>query len=342
MSVITFKPKQTTKKLINALPERARDVMSKRYGLGESNSRMTLEAIGEEYSITRERVRQIENAALGIIRRSDVFKKERAVFDELEELVIKLGGVVSEEDFLSHISKDKNVQNHIHFLLVLGDSFIKEKEDEHFRHRWVVDKEIADKVHESLHKLYNGLSAEDLIPEMEIIERFLEHLKDISEKYRNEEILKRWLSLSKSIGRNPLGEYGAAHSPNVHARGMRDYAFLIIRRHGSPMHFTEVANAISDTFGRKAHVATTHNELIKDPRFVLVGRGLYALTDWGYERGVVKDVIRKILKNEGPLTRQEIIDRVLKERYVKDNTVLVNLQDSKYFKKSKDGRYAAT
>ena len=113
-----------------------------------------------------------------------------------------------------------------------------------------------------------------------------------------------------------------------------------MRRHGSPMHFREVAKAIGETFDRDAHVATTHNELIKDGRFVLVGRGIYALKEWGYTEGVVKDVIRAILKKEGPLNKDQVIDRVMKERYLKKNTILVNLQNSKYFKKLKDGRYA--
>ena len=105
------------------------------------------------------------------------------------------------------------------------------------------------------------------------------------------------------------------------------------------MHFKEVADAIQNLFSRKAHVATTHNELIKDKRFVLVGRGLYALSEWGYSAGVVKDVLREILSTHGPLTREEIIDKVRKERYVKDNTIIVNLQDSSLFKKLPDGNY---
>ena len=116
---------------------------------------------------------------------------------------------------------------------------------------------------------------------------------------------------------------------------VRDYAYLIIRKHGSPIHFREVANLIEKTFKKRAHFATTHNELIKDARFVLVGRGLYALSEWGYEKGVVKDVIASILKKEGPMAKDEIIKKVLKERYVKENTVLVNLQNPKFFKKNK-------
>jgi hypothetical protein len=106
------------------------------------------------------------------------------------------------------------------------------------------------------------------------------------------------------------------------------------------MHFGDVADAIVDLFSKKAHVATTHNELMKDPRFVLVGRGLYALAEWGYSPGVVRDVIRDVLKKK-PLTREQVLDEVKKVRYVKDNTILVNLNDSRYFKKSKTGTYSA-
>lgn len=339
MSTITFKPKQTVKRLLASLSPRALDVIVKRYGLGDNIERMTLESIGSVYSITRERVRQIENFALATIKKSDAFKKEKEVFSEINKLVVSMGGVVCEEDFLMHISRDASMQNHLFFLLVLGDEFKREKEDEHFKHRWIVDDKTSMKVHDGLRKLFESLSHDDLVPEGEIVSAFLEHLKEVADTYKNEEIIKRWLSLSKTIGKNPLGEWGVANSHNVSARGMRDYAYLIIRKHGSPMHFTEVAEAITEVFHKKAHVATCHNELIKDSRFVLVGRGLYALSSWGYEKGVVKDVIVKVLKKEGPLSKKDIIDRVLKERYVKENTVFVNLQDAKLFKKTKDSKY---
>jgi hypothetical protein len=116
-------------------------------------------------------------------------------------------------------------------------------------------------------------------------------------------------------------------------------AYLALKRHGSPMHFGEVAKAISELFNKRAHEATCHNELIKDKRFVLVGRGLYALTEWGYSRGVVKDVIKSILAG-GPLNKKEIVERVKRERYVKDGTILVNLQDTRLFTRHTDGTFA--
>jgi DNA-directed RNA polymerase delta subunit len=214
------------------------------------------------------------------------------------------------------------------------------KEDPEFKHRWHIDGQLAKKVYDALRKLYKSLNDDDLVPESEMIETFLENLKDVNEKYRNEEVAKRWLNISKHISKNPLGEWGKASSQNVKTKGIRDYAFLAMRKHGSPIHFRDIAKLIEKLFNKKAHIATTHNELIKDKRFVLVGRGLYALTEWGYASGVVKDVIKKMIDKHGPLSKEEIIQKVLKERYVKENTIVVNLQNSKIFKKDKDGRFS--
>lgn len=337
---ITFKPKQVVKRLLSVLGERAQDVIVSRFGLGSDSKRMTLEAIGKKYKITRERVRQIENYSIINIRKSKEYAKEKVVFDELKSLIEGLGSAISEEELLKHISKDKFTQNQIHFLLVVGEDFSKEKEDSEFKHRWIVDKELSKKIHESLRTLYSSLSDDEILLESDMVEKFLTHLRDVSDKYKNEEIAKRWLALSKLIDKNPLGEWGKAGSSNINAKGMRDYAYLVIRRHGSPIHFREVAKLITELFKKKAHVATTHNELIKDPRFVLVGRGLYALSEWGYMSGVVKDVIQGIIEKHGPMTKDEIVKKVLKERYVKENTIMVNLQNPKYFKKSKDGKYS--
>lgn len=337
--VLTFKPKQVTRTLLSSVSERAQDVLKKRYGLGTSPEKLTLEAIGKIYGITRERVRQIENFALSTIRRSDRFTDAEPVFTELKEAMQEFGGIVKESDFLEHLSSNREHQNNVHFLLVVGDHFARLKEDDEFHHRWTVNQELAGKVHKSLSSLEDSLSKEDLVTEDEIITRFLEHLRKEIKFVEDEMTAKRWLNLSKLIGKNPLDEWGKSVSPNIKARGIRDLAFLVLRNHGSPMHFTEVAEEIEKKFNRRAHQATVHNELIKDKRFVLVGRGLYALSEWGYERGVVRDVIRHILNENGPLTKDEVIDKVLKERHVKKNTILVNLQNSKYFKKNKNGRY---
>lgn len=339
MAILSFNPQILTKNLLDTLPKRSKDILSRRYGLEKSKKKQTLESIGKLYGITRERVRQIEDYSLANIRKSDEFKKAQENFSELKEALLNMGGVVSEDVFLQEIDSDSKNQNYIHFLLTLGEAFTRKKENSHFVCRWCVDDAIADEIEESIKNLYSNLSDEDIIPESEMLQMFLTNLKNISEKYKNEEILKRWLKMSKKVESNPLGEWGRTESPNINVKGMRDYAFLVIRRHGSPIHFREVAEQINKIFKKKAHVATCHNELIKDPRFVLVGRGLYALKEWGYANGVVRDVIKQLIEKHGPLTKDEIVEKVLKERYVKENTIMVNLQNQNYFTKDSKGRY---
>jgi Sigma-70, region 4 len=337
--MITFKPKQVTKTLLDVLPDRARDVLEKRYGLGADGETYTLEAIGKSYGITRERVRQIENYGLQSIQKSDVYKKHYELFIEMQKLIDQLGGgIIAEHVLLDELSTDASVRNHIYFLLVVGDPFFKSKENPHYSHRWFTERKIADTVEKALKNVHKSLDKDALVSEAEILERFRNELIEIADKH-DEETLKRWLLISKQIGRNPLGDWGPADSPNIRVKGIRDYAYLAVKRHGSPMHFREVAEAIQELFGHDAHVATTHNELIKDARFVLVGRGLYALSEWGYTAGVVKEVLRQILETDGPLSREEIIDKVRKERYVKDNTIMVNLQDTNLFKRLANGTY---
>ncbi len=336
---LDFDPVNLNQKLLAILPKRAASILTMRFGLGKNPKKMTLEAIGQKYGITRERVRQVEEYSLKTIRNSKEYENELPAYEKLRALLKSFGGIAKETEFLNHVSSDKNLQNHTHFMLVVCNHFKKIKEDDEFHHRWHIEPELAEKIHIALKKLYENLDDKEIIPESEIVKMFLTHLEDISEEYKNEEILKRWLSISKQIGRNMLGDWGRSHSPSIKTKGVKDYAYLIIRKHGSPLHFREVARLIEETFKKKAHAATTHNELIKDSRFVLVGRGLYALSEWGYSRGIVRDVIRDILEKEGPLPKQKIIERVLESRFVQPNTVLVNLQNSRYFKRDKDGRY---
>jgi hypothetical protein len=336
---LSFDTVTLVKKLLSEVPERAREVLVYRFGLGTSSERETLEAIGERWGITRERVRQIEAAGIDAIRNSKVFTEATTAFDELAQHIKSLGGIVAEETLLEGLASDEKARNRYRFLLVVGSAFFRERETDEFYARWHVDNKTAKKVHEALSSLYASLSDTEVLSEGEILDRFIEELKDINDAYKTEEILKRWLTLSKNISANPLAEWGKSASPAIRTKGIRDYAYLVIKRAGTPMHFSDVAKTISTLFAKEAHVATTHNELIKDDRFVLVGRGLYALAEWGYQPGVVRDVIKEVIGKKS-LTREQVIEEVKKVRYVKDNTILVNLNDPRYFKRQKNGTYA--
>ena len=188
----SFDSAALVKRLLAPVPERARDVLVRRFGLGANAKRETLESIGDRSGITRERVRQIEAAGLEAVRKSKAFKEARSAFDELVMHVTSLGVIVSEEVLLSSFGKDEKARNRFRFFLVVDSSFFRERETNDFLARWHVDHATAKNIHAALSKLYTSLSDDEVVSEAEILNRFLEELKTVNDAYKNEEILKRW------------------------------------------------------------------------------------------------------------------------------------------------------
>lgn len=336
---LNFKPATVTKRLVAILPERSRDVIVSRYALSGAKRGETLDAIGKRYGITRERVRQIENHAIKLIQESEVLIREASSLSSLESAIKDLGGVLTERSILEILAPDPETQNHLYFMLVIGKPFVNVKEDKDLKGRWFVDHDLARAVESALKEVHAKVRPSDVLTEDELIEHVKGCVAKLTTKPRSNDTILRWLELSQCLVRNPLGEWGRVTAPGIRVKNIRDYAYLAMKRHGSPMHFREVAKSIRELFGKPAHEATTHNELIKDARFVLVGRGIYALAEWGYRPGPVATIIEYILK-KGSMTKEEILKKVKEERWVKDNTVFVNLQNSAKFVKGKDGRYA--
>lgn len=335
-----FQPKQITKKILFSLDKKQRNILEQRFGLDSEQSK-TLEAIGQGYGITRERVRQIEEDALRRLHKSEVFSDLSDVFNELKNKIDALGAIVHEKEFLNDAAGDAPAKYHIRFLLILGDDFKHLREDDEFHHRWTTNSDKAEKIQEAFKRFHKELSPDDLLSEKEIFSRFANHVKDALGANVNREIIPSLIKISRLIGSNALSEWGHISSPAIRPRGVRDLAYLTMRKHGSPMHFVETSEAIGKIFSHPVNTQTVHNELIKDQRFVLVGRGLYALKEWGYESGVVRDVIKKVLLSSGPLSKEDIVKAVMRERYVKENTILINLQNNKYFERTPDGTYIA-
>ena len=158
----------------------------------------------------------------------------------------------------------------------------------------------------------------------------------------NTKHLSTYLTISKSVGKNIFNEVGLVSWPDIRPKGVRDKAFLVLKKENSPKHFGDIAKLINVAGfqGKKANVQTVHNELIKDKRFVLVGRGMYALSEWGYKSGTVKDVLVDLLKNSSkPMAKTALLTKAMNARMVKENTILLNLQDSRTFIKNEDGSY---
>lgn len=340
MKKLPFKPESVTKRLLKNLSDRSRQILERRYGIGAVSKRETLESIGKDHRITRERVRQIENHSIHKLKSFLNEEDIQTVFAYLKDTMAEYGHVMKETEFLDTVSEKPNQKNHLYFIMMLSADFLHSKENDFYYNRWTINRNIQEQVEEALMKLTRKMDEQPL-SEGELIARFQECLKDTSPYLADTDrnILHSWIGLSKHISKNPFHEWGVADSPYIRPRGIRDLAYLYMRRQGSPMHFREVANGIETTLQKNAHPQTVHNELIKDNRFVLVGRGLYALTEWGYQPGIVRDVIISVLKKNPALLREELIKKVLKERHVKENTILINLQNKKFFKKSSDGKY---
>lgn len=337
---LPFHPREATKKILRALPnKRLREVIEKRYGLASGNEE-TLEAIGKGYGITRERVRQIEADALKRLGKSETLDLVRPVLASFAKHLDDHGGVAEERSLFNSMTEAR-LHPHVRLLLALSSDVARKTEDDQHHHRWYRKPEVIEAAELTLRKTAEDLSSlKKLVPEDRLFSMLAENARSVFGYSLSAEALDSVLGISKRIRKNPYGEFGLAVWPEISPSGVRDKAYVALLRHGSPLHFTETARAI-DKAGwgtKKTHPQTVHNELIKDNRFVLVGRGLYALREWGYEPGTVADVISSVLKDiKTPLDKAGIMKRVLDKRKVKENTILLNLQNKKRFKKIGEG-----
>jgi hypothetical protein len=327
-------------KLLLVLTPRARSIIKRRYGLGEAK-RLTLEAIGSKEGITRERVRQIENDAIRKLKASDVFLAMAPYEAVVAEVINRSGGVVAENTFLAmpEFSQVKDKRS-LSFFLDLAGSVQKCKTDDNFYARRFTNDAPIEKIESAVLALARDLKESNATLSIaDLHERLRAQLKGVGIENLKPTALSVYSALSLHIAKNPWGEYGHIESSFIRPRGMRESAYVALARSKLPLHFRDIAKSISEFSKRPVHVQTVHNELIKDERFVLVGRGLYALREWGYEPGFVKDVVAKLLSERGALPREEILKEVSRMRQVKPSTVFINLQNKKMFKALDDGTY---
>ena len=325
-----FNYKDICKSFVKGLPQRTTDVIERRFGL-KTGQRETLGAIGQSYNITRERVRQIEKEGFSKIRPK--IKEYKNVFQFLNKTLECFGGIKEENALLKFLGKGK-FQNYAFFLLFLAGDFKRFPEDDNFNSFWAVKKEAVSQAKKIVRATIKRFEKENKV-------LFLPEL--LKGQKLNREVFLSCLEISKQIQKNPEDKFGLRDWIEINPRSVKDKAYLVLKKQEKPLHFSEIANFIEKLpFPSKGetHVATVHNELIKDQRFVLVGRGLYALKEWGYEPGIVKDIIYKTLKEaKKSLSKNEILNKVLGQRFVKANTVVLNLQDKNYFEKDEKGRY---
>jgi hypothetical protein len=320
-------------KILSNLPERAKTILKKRFGLIDDFSVQTLEKIGSDYNITRERVRQIISDAKKIISK----KCEEADFQRVESqlffAVEKKYGIIKEENILTEFNLCglRNEENAVRFLVYHSTKIKVVSEKNKIEKAWMNSQDVLGKVRKvsgEAEALF--LKNKNLLSDDEISHELALLIGELSKK----EILS-YLSVLFNIKKNKFGKWGMRHWPEVSPKGSREKIYLILKEEKKPLHFTQIAMLIEKyKLGtKKVHPQTIHNELIKDVRFVLIGRGIYALSEWGYSGGAVKDVLRTILeKSEKPLDREDIIKKVFEVRKVKRTTIMINLSGKDFEK----------
>ena len=318
--------------------EREREIIARRFGLFDR--RETLEQIGELLGITRERVRQLEKAVVTKLKAAGEdlphIKEVEAV---LGEHLTQMGNVARTGEITKRLAPEntKVDQSRVAFLAHLAPNIAVIDDNDHFYHcLGLAGKHSEKAIRDHVGKVTDAITA---IGEPTNIESIAREAGNSDTKH-----VEALASISKNVS-SLHGRWGLTQWPMVNPKNIRDKIYVILHDHKKPMHFSEIAEAIKKSDFKRKDVTTQaiHNELIKDKRFVLIGRGIYALREWGYKKGTVADVIAEVLKKEnGPLHRDEIVRRVLKSRQVKETTILLNLQGKPQFKRVAKATYALT
>ncbi len=331
-----FNLKEVIEDMFLVLTDKEKDVITKRFSLN-NKPRQTLDKIGKHYDVTRERIRQIENIALGKLRRTVSNTKLRLINKLAKEIIMQEGGVILESEVINRILQNIYTTNQVDGkIIVLSlncDAELRKvprtNTSESF---WMLKAlSLADvrKITEA------GLSAlkkhGDVMTEDQLISA-VQNLSTFKNKTISSKLIISCLSTDKRVRRLD-GKWGLMEWRHVNPRSIRDKAEIVLTKAKEPLHFVEIANRIAEIgFDKKVvTVQAVHNELIRYDQFVLVGRGLYALGKWGYQPGTVSDVIERLLAKNGPMTKKEIIKEVLECRNVKIGTISLNLQKNPNF-----------
>lgn len=318
------------------LSDKEKEVIIKRFSL-DNKPKKTLEKIGQQFSVTRERIRQIEKIALSKLRRTVKSTKLNEISALAKDLIQNKGGVSTESALISEIlniiGSSENVDSHI-IRLSLNITPELEKTDKSnlFYPFWSLSSLPENKIKAIIDAGINYLNKKgDIVNADSIADNIKKTLAQKNIEVEKETIISA-LEVDKRIKRLSNG-FGLMSWRHINPRSIRDKAFIVLKDAGKPLHFIDIANKISEAGFDKKVVTTqaVHNELIRYDQFVLVGRGLYALKSWGFKKGTVSDVIEDLLKKKSPMSKQEIIKGVLKQRQVKKGTISLNLQKNSDF-----------
>lgn len=330
--------------LLLLLSDKEKVVIKKRFDL-KGSGKATLEEIGKEFTVTRERVRQIEKNALAKMRRN-VFNTALKSLHEFVTLVVKnSGGLVKTDSLIEEIAKIlptefKTDRGSLNLSLELHDGLECVGNTINF-YPYVREKALPEYfLKYTANQLVNKLNKHgDVKPLDKVHAELKEVVKEVDFDIQK---MKSLVEIDKRLALLDGELIGLIEWRHIRPRTLRDKILFVLRNNGrEPMHFTEIARKISQANfdSRSINIQAVHNELIRHDSFVLIGRGIYALSEWGYERGTVAEVIKKILHEKRELDQDEIVNLVLEQRQVKKITILLALKNNRKFLRVGRRRY---
>ena len=292
---------------------READIITRRYGL--DGERETLEQVGETLNITRERVRQIEKATLIRIKLS-LDDGKNPLFNDIEMDIVKalheMGRAAKVDNLAVKLTGDSSSKTcaTLTLLAELSSKMLLTSENDRYYAAIILTSERDDR---EIRKEIDG-----------IVKTLREHGKPVTldelyrlvgGNYEHPSEVGAIASISKQIT-SLRDMWGLTKWPSVNPRNIRDKIYVVLKENGQPMHFSEIARQVKSQNFHRNNVTeqAIHNELIKDDRFVLIGRGIYALAENGYKKGSITDVIAELLRQNGPMYRDDIVREVLKSR----------------------------
>lgn len=334
-------------KVLSSLSEKEKVVIERRIGL--HSGKETLQNIWNSFrpAITRERVRQIEDAWIKKIGRI-IKATELMSIQELARNIIELHGwVITRENIIAGIINNmklsKNINSNMLEVIVQSDFEIVKSKPRLGTQTYFTLPNISRKSIDAVHTLALKTlrKRKDVMEQQELYSFINENLSADFGKL-DAVFIDSVMDIFDDLVKGEEVLIGLTRWKILNPKTLKDKAIYVMKKDKVPMHFIDISNKISEHLGETVKINTIHNELIRNEEFILIGRGIYALKEWGFKPGTVLDVILDILnKNGGPMTTEDIIKKVLKVRNVKKTTIYMNLQNKNAIERVGRNFYAA-
>ncbi len=321
--------------------DRSIDIIKRRFGF-DSGERQTLDEIGKDYGITRERVRQIQERSIQRIKHPST-KGRSTIISIINDIFQKNQFIISDSEADYLIGKVFNTSKFD------GSSFLDMISDL----GWIQKNKIGDvafytnnalkpTLSLTMTNVYSLLKASStMISLEEIIKKIIPSNTKYSENSDLQVIIKRICSLDPRIEERMPERYtlyGLHSRTNIWASLIKE----VLEKEGEPLHFADITNSVNDMFpntdNNHIDVRRLHSILIENHAFSHSGvKGTYGLTEWGFRKETTSELIEECIKKAGfPLHWKQIYNYVSKYKDTKPANIIAMLNSrDKFVRKGK-------